>query len=217
MLRQQTVRMGSFPRTLFLHTGVYLAGSDKRHGALKGCYRFLKLFSWSYIYTRAQTVLLCRGWIKIELMRCGSDMAGGWEEKEIVHVFYTVPCGVNPTNTTTRVHWVKSKGKTFHLCARIVSYFTSNVRHSKSMGTLWLRAHNCLIRCSAHRLGTGNLCTFTKQKVGDLKKKSKCSFSRMDNGGSDMSVRHMVRTSGLGARSRGTTRAFLSLEISPLK
>lgn len=44
MLRQQTVRMGSFPRTLFLHTGVYLAGSDKGHGALKGCYRFLKLF-----------------------------------------------------------------------------------------------------------------------------------------------------------------------------
>lgn len=146
MLRQQTVRMGRFPRTFFLHTGVYLAGSDKRHGALKGYYRFLKLFSWSYIYTCAQTVLLCRGWIKIELMRCGLDMAGGWEEKEIVLVFYTVPCGVNPTNTTMRVHWVKSKGKTFHLCARIVSYFTSNVRHSKSMGALWLSAHNCLIR-----------------------------------------------------------------------
>lgn len=97
------MRMRSFPRTLFLHTGVYLAGSDKRHVALKGCYRLSKLFFPGVIFTPDCTVMLGLD-LRLNLCGVGSDTARGWEEKETVLAFYMVPCGVNPTNTTTCVH-----------------------------------------------------------------------------------------------------------------
>lgn len=108
---------------------------------------------------------------KIELMPCGVGFGRGLGGKG------NCPCVLHgamwrePTNTTTRVHWVKSKGKTFQFCARIVSYFTSNVRHSKSMGTLWLRGQQLLNTVQRAPTGTGKPLHFRQTKSRGLKKK----------------------------------------------
>lgn len=92
--------------------------------SLKGCYRLLKLFFPGVIFTPGLFQLYCYAgaWSRLNQCGVGSDMA---RKRKLsfarCHVAWT---------RQTRVHWVKSKGKTFHLCARIVSYFTSNVRHS---------------------------------------------------------------------------------------